>query len=151
MQLATSPSKSASSQSVAERSKDRWDNCGFRFKLCNSPNLLGVLLPNCVTVPKNSKISIFFKLYQWQGDWSGADCYSLKIIEIFEFFGTVTQFGAETTKLLGQSHSSDLNPHPELLHKGMPIWRTPRRGFPSSLPALTPAGVPAGLSVDLCV
>ena len=54
----------------------------------------------------------------------------------------VTQFGAETTKLLGQSHSSDLNPHPELLHKGMPIWRTPGRGFPSSLPALTPAGVP---------
>ena len=58
------------------------------------------------------------------------------------FFGTVTQSGTETTKLLGQSHSSDLNPHPELLHKGMPIWRTPRRGFPSSLPALTPAGVP---------
>ena len=74
---------------------------------------------------------MIFKLQQWQGDWSGADCYSLKIIEIFEFLGTVTQSGGETTKLLGQSHSFDLNLHPELIHKGIPSMGTFGARLPS--------------------
>ena len=98
MQLATSPSKSASSQSVAERSKDRWDNCGFRFKLCNYPNILVVLIPNCATDPQNYKKPMFHKLEQWQGDWSGADCYSLKNIVFFVFFGQLHSLELEHQK-----------------------------------------------------